>query len=90
MTLADKTGLTGKYKEQEEKMTYNFGVHKHMKDRSRIERFILQFDFKEQALSTIQKGKFGKKIPFHDVRDYESEVCSFYYQRECSLLHVRM
>lgn len=73
MSFAESTGLTSSVKDQEE-MTYNFGVYKHTKDRSRTERYILQFDFNEQALSTIQKGKFGKKIPFDEIRDYDSEV----------------
>lgn len=74
MAFAEVTGLTGMNKEQED-ITYNFGVYKHNKDRSRTERCILQFDFGEQALSTIHKGKFENKIPFHDIRDYVSEVC---------------
>jgi hypothetical protein len=74
MSFAESTGLTSNVKDQEENMTYNFGVYKHTKDRSRTERYILQFDFNEQALSTIQKGKFGKKIPFDEIRDYDSEV----------------
>ena len=74
MTFAESTGLTSSVRDQEENMTYNFGVYKHTKDRSRTERYILQLDFNEQALSTIQKGKFGKKVPFEEIRDYDSEV----------------
>ena len=74
MSFAESTGLTSSVRDQEENMTYNFGVYKHSKDRSRTERYILQLDFNEQALSTIQKGKFGKKVPFEEIRDYDSEV----------------
>ena len=73
MSFAESTGLTSSVRDQEENMTYNFGVYKHTKDRSRTERYILQLDFNEQALSTIQKGKFGKKVPFEEIRDYDSE-----------------
>ncbi|XP_028410081.1 formin-like protein 2 [Dendronephthya gigantea] len=73
MSFAESTGLTSSVKDQEAEMTYNFGVYKHTKDRSRTERYILQFDFNEQALSTIQKGKFDRKIPFEEIRDYDSE-----------------
>ena len=78
MSFAESTGLTANVKDQEENMTYNFGVYKHTKDRSRTERYILQFDFNELALSTIQKGRFGKKIPFDEIRDYDSEVSKGY------------
>ena len=74
MSFAESTGLTSSVKDHEAEMTYNFGVYKHSKDRSRTERYILQFDFNEQALSTIQKGKFDRKIPFEEIRDYDSEV----------------
>lgn len=74
MSFAESTGLTGSNVTQVVKTTFNFGVYKYTKDKSRTERHILQFDFNEQTVSTIQKGKFGKKIAFNEIRDYDSEV----------------
>ncbi|XP_048577123.1 formin-like protein 6 isoform X2 [Nematostella vectensis] len=56
-----------------EEKIFNFGVYKYNRHRTSCSRRILQFDFQEKVLCTIQKGARGKKFCFSQIRGFDSE-----------------